>query len=397
RASLCPNVLTPETIPEFCIPPKLSSQLNKSVCYRSTPNISVSDHHIQQVGSAREILCREFAKMHVIQIDSVDDLPLDCGYNNEDNTNADPQSQAALSLPHLPKTQTSYGFCMLLESPHTRRKESLFHSDPTNLLSRPRSNTYSSVGSSPINICSSTRLSPRSRYPHKQGTLDSDSTSSTESSPFSSPRLIRSSPKCSLFKALSQERLFCRKLKAFKSSVVRQNSVSTDEGSSTDSSPYITRRTSECLTDFPVSGYSLAPPLIFPLDLMHYRDRLMKENAFPLGKGGILRLSAEYSHENMRLRVRLISIDRLYDKSVDSKSISCCVSLSLLPRKIQKQRSTIIRKSRNPIFNEDFFFDGISEEDLFNKSLRLKAVNKVSSMRRDCVLGECELCLSNIL
>lgn len=123
----------------------------------------------------------------------------------------------------------------------------------------------------------------------------------------------------------------------------------------------------------------------------------MKESLVAIGRDGTLRLSAEYCLENQRLRVRLISAEGLYSFSVDPKSINCSISLSLFPGKVQKQRSTVIRKSRNPIFNEDFFFDGISEEDVGQWSLRFKIVNKMSTMKRDYILGTCDLPLSSIV
>uniref|UniRef100_H3CSJ0 C2 calcium dependent domain containing 4A n=1 Tax=Tetraodon nigroviridis TaxID=99883 RepID=H3CSJ0_TETNG len=333
RLSLCPNVITPDNIPEFCIPPTIPS-------------------------------------LH--EVESVDESPCD-GCSDEETTNADPQSQAALSLPHLAKAQTCYGFCTLLESPHTRRKESLFHSDP---------------GSSPL-------LLPRAYTLSWHGPLDSDTTSSTESSPFSSPLLTRCPPKSSLFKALSHELLLSRN--ARKAMVSRNNSLSTDEGSSTDNSPNIMRRASEALVEGLPSSYRLAPPTIFPMDMTLHREKVLKERMVPIGKDGSLRLSAEYCSENQRLRVRLISVEGLYPHSVDPKVINCSVSLSLVPGKLQKQRSTVIRKSRNPIFNEDFFFDAVSEEDVGQRALRFKVVNKMSTLKRDYHLGECDLPLSSVV
>uniref|UniRef100_A0A8D0CHU1 C2 calcium dependent domain containing 4A n=1 Tax=Scleropages formosus TaxID=113540 RepID=A0A8D0CHU1_SCLFO len=304
-------------------------------------------------------------------------------HSDEESTNADPQSQAALSLPHLAKAQTSYGFCTLLESPHTRRKESLFHSDPSSCsiplaFPRSRSSSYPRVG--PFN---------------RLGKLGGDNTSSTDSSPFGSPLLQRSPPKSSLFKALSREKLFSRNVK--RTGLSRNNSLSTDEGSSTDNSPSVIRRSSDGSWELQSSNVGLAPPTIFPMELVIYRDRVVKESLIPLGTGGSLRLSAEYSPENHRLRLRLISADGLYALSVDPKTIGCSVTISLLPGKVQKQRSSIIRKSRNPIFNEDFFFDAISEGDLYHWSVRFKVVNKMPTMKRDYTLGDCDVPLASIL
>uniref|UniRef100_A0A1A8MWT5 C2 calcium-dependent domain containing 4A n=1 Tax=Nothobranchius pienaari TaxID=704102 RepID=A0A1A8MWT5_9TELE len=402
RISLCPNIITPDNIPEFCIPPTIlslqemkNSELKGAAC-------AVKMFPCERAKPETEVAFHEALNPHIIQVESVDESPYD-GCSDEETTNADPQSQAALSLPHLARAQTSYGFCTLLESPHTRRKESIFHSDPGSppvLLPRSRSSTCSKLtrptlsSSSPSSFSLNgltSRLSPRAH--NWQAPLDSDTTSSTESSPFSSPLLSRCPAKSSLFKALSHELLLSRNFR--KALASRNNSLSTDEGSSTDNSPNMMRRASEGIAEGLPSSCSLAPPNIFPMDLTLHRERAMKERMVPLGRDGSLRLSVEYCPDNQRLRVRLISAEGLYPLSVDPKIINCSISLSLVPGKVQKQRSTVIRKSRNPIFNEDFFFDGISEEDLSLRSLHFKVVNKMSSLKRDYLLGECDLPLSS--
>lgn len=407
RIFLCPNVITPDNIPEFCIPPTIPSlQEMKNLEHRRAicaPRVSQSE----RTSPETEVTPQEQRNPHIIQVESVDESPYD-GCSDEETTNADPQSQAALSLPHLAKAQTCYGFCTLLESPHTRRKESLFHADPGSsplLLPKSRSSVFSKVSpstspsSSPSSLGLNTitsRLSPRSYTMSWQTALDSDTTSSTESSPFSSPLLTRCPGKSSLFKALSHELLLSRNLR--KAMVSRNNSLSTDEGSSTDNSPNVMRRVSEGVIEGLPSTYTLAPPTIFPMDLtLHREQKVGKEKKVPIGKDGTLRLSAEYCADNQRLRVRLISTEGLYPLSVDPKIINCSVSLCLLPGKVQKQRSTVIRKSRNPIFNEDFFFDGVSEDKLGQQSLRLKVVNKMSTLKRDYLLGDCDLPLSSIV
>ncbi|XP_069079573.1 C2 calcium-dependent domain-containing protein 4C-like [Pleurodeles waltl] len=419
KGSDCPYVLTPDKIPEFCIPPKLAPHPRTSTAphHRSTPNLYVCSPSLRRStpnlraatleprgthgGPDLPRLSLPFTQQHIIQIESAEELPFDMSCSDDESTNADPQSQAALSLPHLPKTHTSYGFCTLLESPNTRRKESIFHNDPLGaygllgLLPRSRSNTFCKGDSLPSGVSAAARLSPH--YMHRQGAWDSDTTSSTESSPFSSPLLSRSPTKSnSLFKALSQDRLFS---KAFNHRFgrPRTTSSSTDEGSSTDTSPYTPRRVSNSVEDSTVSQRGSISRSKFSMDLGYSRERFVGENTAFLDRGGVLRLSAEYCPDNERLRIRLISAEGLYDSSTDPKLISCCISLCLLPGKAQKQKSTIIRKSRNPIFNEDFFFVGISERDLYTRSLKFKAVNKTSSLKRDNVLGETELVLLNIL
>ncbi|KAM9310911.1 C2 calcium-dependent domain-containing protein 4C-like [Gastrophryne carolinensis] len=363
----CPNIITPDRIPEFCIPPLHSRGARMRSLHRSVPDLSRASFGTLTT-----------PETHIIQVDSADE-PME-----DESTNADPQAQAALSLPHLPKTHTSYGFCTLLESPNTRRKESLFHDDPASLpilLHRARSNTtYCQRTSS----CSSfTTLKIRSLG--RSDTLDSETSSSTDSSPFSSPMLHRSRGRC-LLKALSHDILFSRALKRKeKSRLSRNNSLSADECSSTDSSPNIIRRISDGMMDS-----------IFPMDLCS-RGGFVTENTVLLGNGASLRISTEYCHEAQRLRVRLISVEGIYHPDTDPKTINCYVALSIIPGKQQKQRSTVIRRSRNPIFNEDFFFENLPETKLPSCCLKIKAINKSHGMKRDCMLGQSELPLLSIL
>ncbi|CAL8243629.1 unnamed protein product [Lota lota] len=407
KPTLCPNIITPSTIPKFCIPPKITPQQEPNKAPDWSKPFSVVKGTENGIMVENDAPAREVFKTHIIQVENVDELP--CGSNgafsDEESTNADPRSQAALSLPHLAKAQTCYGFCTLLESPHTRRKESLFHSNPMACglpLLSPRSRSTSSPKPP---LCASFSLNKlASRLPthkvmalHRQRTLDSDTTSSTESSPFNSPLLARSLPRSYLLKALGHERLVSRAVQ--KSLLSRNNSLSTDDGSSTDSSPNIVRRASDGLEEplAPANMFGLAPPPIYHTDGILCQERVMNENLVPVGREGNLRLSAEYCPQNQRFRVRLISAEGLYAISVDPKSINCSITVCLLPGKMQKQRSAVIKRSRNPIFNEDFFFDGICEEHVGNWFLRFKVVNKMSTMKRDYMLGDCEILLPSIL
>ncbi|XP_053320518.1 C2 calcium-dependent domain-containing protein 4C-like [Spea bombifrons] len=371
----CYNVLTPDRIPEFCIPPRHQAQ----------KDLRIRPHHISIPDLCRspfETRGTLHTQKHIIQVDSVEE-PLE-----EESTNADPQSQAALSLPHVSKAHTPYGFCTLLESPNTKRKESLFHSDPDTLsllLPRSRSNTITCRSSSSSNGFATLKLWPLRR----SGTLDSDTASSADSSPFGSPMLHRSLP-TSLLKSLNQDNMLSRALKAnCKISAVRNNSVSTDEDSSTDSSPCVTRRGSDEWTP-PSSTRSHIGVLLVP-------GQFSLDNTVTLDTGGILRLSTEYRPENLRLRIRLVSAEGLYKESIDPRNISCYISISLIPGKNQKQRSTLIRGSRNPIFNEDFYFEGMEPEDLLQKTLKIKAINKGTYVRRESVLGRCKLHLLSVI
>ncbi|NWX69264.1 C2C4C protein, partial [Alca torda] len=370
RGSRYSNVLTPDKIPDFFIPPKLSAAPTEAEGAEppAAPALGPSASEQDLAGRKPPRSPRPSSRprqraagRHIIQIESAEDWTAEEGFG----TNADPQAQTAMSLPYVPKAQTSYGFATLMESPHTRRKESLFHSE------------HSSLCPSPATSPSTQR---RAKVNGDGG--ESDTCSSAESSPFGSPLLSRS---VSLLKIFSQESQ--SKVIKLKHSVARNSSLSTDD-SSADTSPSAQRRSRSA----PAGGQP--PAALLPLDLPPGRDR---EHSLRLSRGGSLRLAAEYDPSNARLRVRLVSAEDLYDALVDLRSINCCVSLCLNPGKLQKQRSTIVKNSRNPVFNEDFFFDGLGPGHARKMSLKLKVVNKGSSLKRDTLLGEKELPLTTLL
>ena len=223
------NVLTPNRIPDFFIPPKImccpppeaAGPLTPELKRRSTLPCSASDQVIcsqsprgrgGRMPSSPQLLSRlagdtrsllRSANRHIIQIESADEPGGDepgvgvasaAAAAGDANTNADPQSQSAMSLPYVPKAQTSYGFSTLVESPHTRRKESLFHSDPGSPLTSPSAQRRQG----------GSHLSPANPNPYRyfSGGDTSDTCSSAESSPFTSPLLTRSA---SLIRSLTQE------------------------------------------------------------------------------------------------------------------------------------------------------------------------------------------------
>ncbi|KAI3375056.1 hypothetical protein L3Q82_021570 [Scortum barcoo] len=392
-----------DKIPDFFIPPKLiccppEESLPPEPQHCSTLRPSSSDHAIcsqsprarssknpcsprlfsRLGGDTRNL--QKSANRHIIQIESADEPG--AGFVDkvhvEVNTNADPQSQTAMSLPYVPKAQTSYGFSTLVESPHTRRKESLFHSDPNSPLTSPNSQRRSQGG---------TLLAPADPNPYRYFSGgESDTCSSAESSPFNSPLLSRSA---SLLRSITQETQ--AKVSRAKRSLARHSSLSTDDCSSADNSPNMQRRRMRCPPSPAFRGCKSSGLRGTASDL------LQREHTVNLHKGGTLKLSTHYDPEAARLRVRVLTAEALYDRQTDLKSINCCVALYLNPGKQQKQRSTIIKNSRNPVFNEDFFFDALTQAQVKSLAMKIKVVNKGTSLRRDVLLGEREVLLSELL
>ncbi|KAK2822261.1 hypothetical protein Q5P01_022326 [Channa striata] len=401
--SVYANVLTPEKIPDFFIPPKLiccppEESFSPEPQHCSSLRPSSSDHAIcsqsprarsskspcsprlfsRLGGDTRNL--QKSANRHIIQIESADEPGAGAvdRVSVEVNTNADPQSQTAMSLPYVPKAQTSYGFSTLMESPHTRRKESLFHSDPSSPLTSPNSQRRSQGGA---------LLAPADPNPYRYFSGgESDTCSSAESSPFNSPLLSRSA---SLIRSIAQETQ--AKVSRAKRSLARHSSLSTDECSSTDNSPNMQRRRMRCPPSPAFRGCKSSGLRSAASDV------LQREHTVNLHKGGTLRLSTHYDPEAARLRVRVLTAEALYDRQADLKNINCCVALYLNPGKQQKQRSTIIKNSRNPVFNEDFFFDALPRAQVKSLAMKIKVVNKGTSLKRDVLLGEREVLLSELL
>lgn len=381
------NVLTPDKIPDFFIPPKLVSNPPEpeipSVKPKEGLQASASEQTISSgrkisspkspslvakiAGDTKNLL--KAANRHIIQIESADDVVAG-------DTNADPQSQTAMSLPYVPKTHTPYGFATLKESPHTRRKESLFHCEHTSPITSP--NTQRKGRNEAGNHLNPADLNTSHMNPYRYFSGgESDTCSSAESSPFSSPLLSRSASLLKIFTHETQAKV----VKA-KRTFARHSSLSTDECSSAEPSPNVQRR----LHVPPYHGTGGAS------DQAHHR-----EHTINLHKGGSVRISANYDAGTSRLLIRVLVAESLYDKHFDIKSINCCVSVYLNPGKLQKQRSNIIKNSRNPVFNEDFFFDSISSVQAKNLSVKFKVVNKGTSLKRDTLLGEREVPLTKLL
>ncbi|XP_062408376.1 C2 calcium-dependent domain-containing protein 4C [Sardina pilchardus] len=395
------NVLTPDKIPDFFIPPKLvccppeaetpepqprnaglrpssSEQVISSKAPKGSPR---SPRLLNRLaGDTKNLL--KAANRHIIQVESADELA--STDNGDLTTNADPHSQTAMSLPYVPKAQTSYGFTTLMESPHTRRKESLFHSDPTSPLTSPNSQRRSAgQGATHLNPsdCGGPGGHGHNPYRYFSGG-ESDTCSSADSSPFNSPLLSRSA---SLLKMFTQDAT--AKVARAKRAVARHSSLSTDECSSVETSPNVPRRF-RCPPS-PAFGPRRAGG--------GGTSERLTQHTVNLHKGGTLRLCTDYDVETARLRVRLLAAEDLYQQHVDAKSINCCVTLYLHPGKLQKQRSTIIKNSRNPVFNEDFFFDALPVSQVKSLAIKMKVVNKGTSLKRDVLLGERTVPLRELL
>ncbi|XP_037691320.1 C2 calcium-dependent domain-containing protein 4A isoform X2 [Choloepus didactylus] len=348
----CANVLTPDSIPDFCIPPRLAP---------GPASATIRSSWVEEVradeGAAR--------------------------------TDWDPRSQAALSLPHLPRARTAYGFCALLESPHTRRKESLFLGNP-GAVAPLRPPAARPVPSLPTHTYSG---GSRERGVHcvPQGvsrTLGGafNATPVAPAGPRSPWDTLTSRPQSRRLLRAS-DRLLSRALRARRSrGSARARSVSSrdqDKERCACSGP-----------PTPPSSESPPPPVPVPRP-----ERLEAEGTVALGRaGGALRLAAEYCPGSGRLRIRLLCAEGLAWGAEGPRALGYRISFVLQScGKTRKQRSAVVQRSRNPEFDQDFCFDGVSEEEVRCMAVRVKAKHKGRGLERDRELGQGELLLGSLL
>lgn len=265
-------------------------------------------------------------------------------------TDWDPRSQAALSLPHLPRARTVYGFCALLESPHTRRKESLFLGHLGSPVRRPglrhRTHTYAS----PHRVSDAPRPAPG----------DPDAARVLTPTPAPSRRRLLHSP----------GRLLSRALR------VPRGRATARPGSRGDEH----ERAASC-----------APPAPTGPD----PERLQAEANVALGRGGCtLRLAAEYCPRSACLRLRLLRAEGPA-AVLEPRALGCRLSLVLRPS--GQQRASVVRRSRKAALDQDCCFDGLPEEQLRRLAVRIKAESKGRGLERRRPLGQGELLLGSLL
>ncbi|TSL97359.1 C2 calcium-dependent domain-containing protein 4C [Bagarius yarrelli] len=327
------NVLTPDKIPDFFLPPKLSKRslvAAESIISRclDTTGDNWSSRTSQPISETMSQMLKT---------------------DKNKGTGVATRRQIK-PIPFSVKNYESGYF----ESPNTRRKESLFHSALSSYTLERMSN----------------KLVPKlpSITLLKVDSLESDTSSSADSSPHNSPLPIRNK----------------HEIHSSKESLVKNDLL----GSKTTYNKI--KLVKDCCIAQTTSS-SLAPPLQFPLDMLHCQERLHSEHVLLLPRRGCIRLSASRADMNgdqSTVRIRVISVEDLRDPG-DPRPLHCGLTLSLSPGKLQRQHSAIIKNCRNPMFNEDFFFMEPEGENqvLRNFSIRVKVLEKNPGLGRIAVLG----------
>ncbi|XP_002718242.3 C2 calcium-dependent domain-containing protein 4B [Oryctolagus cuniculus] len=343
------NVLTPGRIPEFCIPPRLSVPSPPE----SPPSAAAVPRH-----------CAAEPDLWPCAADE-----------GVGRTDWDPRSQAALSLPHLPRARTAYGFCALLESPHIRRKESLFLGGHRAAARRPRAHTYGAGGGGVA--VSDFPIGPL-RSPRVAGAALA--TEPDDHRPPQKALAPRLRGRCLL---RAPDGLLSRALRV-------RGSPGLDRARSVSSGDEDEERGADPGAPAPASPSS--PPGPRP-------ERLEAEGTVTLGRAGCaLRLAAEYCPGSGRLRVRLLRAEGPAGGGPEPRAVCCRVSLVLqAPGSARKPRRAVLGRSRKGALDQDFCFDGLTEEQVRRLAVRVKAENKGRGLERGRRLGQGELPLGSLL
>ncbi|XP_029019993.1 C2 calcium-dependent domain-containing protein 4C [Betta splendens] len=343
------NVLTPDKIPEFCLPPRLRRRSPET----ASPNLP---GHDPMQGSAK---------------------PKEVGTKLED------ESVAAKS--HLPFSAEVYGLAGIYEGLNTRRKESLFHTGcPVYMFDR-------SISPAPSVQARETNMGKRtlsgflplflSKSLSETGKTESEAPSSRDSTPLSSPHTSTSSLCILSADGRLKGATSCPSLTDSRDDRKRSRSLGFSLTASSSN---------------PTSLGTGSPVRSFP------RERLQSERVLRLRGRGEVRLCAELTagpaHGLSTVRVRVVSAEGLQD-AAEQQSLSCAVSACLTPGKLQPQRSATARGRRCHAFNAEFCFTELSAGDLLRLQLRLKVVDKsaAGSLRRGKVIGKLVKPLSQLL
>ncbi|XP_014853751.1 PREDICTED: C2 calcium-dependent domain-containing protein 4C-like [Poecilia mexicana] len=357
------NIITPDNIPEFCLPPRL---------FKRQPMLETEMTRLQQDSHQQTRKSRPSFQAKMKDTKEKGEDPL--------------VPQKAPRKP-LPFSAECYGLAGIYESPNTRRKESLFHSKrPVYVFER----RVPATKPSQVKETGPLKKTFSGFFPLFASKSFSEAASVEAETP-SSAKSLRRVPSRS---------------RRLKETVSCPSLIDSMEKSKKPKKLGLSLPPSSCrqLTR-DKNPPTLSPPVLHPLDLLHCQERLQHEHTLPLQGPGRVRLSTEHTTSSngassifFTVRVRVVSVEGLLDGS-QRQTLNCAVSLCLMPGKLQHQESATVKNCRRPLFNEDFYFTELSHKDLTKLQLQLKVVDKTAAgaLRRGTVIGMICKPLSNLL
>lgn len=109
----------------------------------------------------------------------------------------------------------------------------------------------------------------------------------------------------------------------------------------------------------------------------------------------MIHLVYRYKHDKTALIVSVVRCRDLPAKDPNLGSSDPYVKLQLLPDKQHKVKTRVLRKTRNPVYDEDFTFYGISFNQLPNITLHF-VILSFDRYSRDDIIGEVFCALNTV-
>ena len=343
-------------------------------------------------------------------------------------TNVDPLSMSAMGLSHF-RAQTSYGFSTLSEMPHTRRKESLFHVGNESLLQTKKHLRISRDNSlskscelarveKPVSLLNgNVRNQPSISMPSVVVTaVASSRQSSPEETPSCSMSRRRLSPTYQAFNSVNRSLMPTRhnplynrrrsSLPGLENDDANESTQESPKEQSKEDATGNSRRSLDDLTVPQIPSPSVkrhsAPSIPSDKENMSIEEcnkpRSRSFQTFSKHQGsnnnqifapfGELKFSFQYLAASQQLKVTLIKAENLGGQSRDTLTVNSYVKVYLMPGKVQKQTSHVIKRTKFPLYNQDLYFHSMCLVDLHNMALRLKIFSKGCNLKMTEFIGE---------
>ncbi|KAH3837253.1 hypothetical protein DPMN_110634 [Dreissena polymorpha] len=455
------NALTPRTIPEFVIPgsgnssrrtssecfgdmtldferkrnsyggrqssPPLSPRLSPSEsmpCFHNAGRLSCSSAPVTPKHEVRNsIACKRGSSS----------TP---GLNRmaHEDTNYDPLSIAAMSLPHF-RGQTSFGFSTLTENPHTRRKESLFHAGSESLLTkRTNGKTIRQIKQfSKENISQDahrlmayhTKTNTQSPSVSMPSVIVTAAKQSTQTSPtdinmFPSQSSRRLSPTYHIYSndglsIANFNRFYNRRRSSLQ--IMTENEQEEFAHASEASTPSNDQQQRHSLGELHAQIVKASLKRHSAPNIPSEQKGRMEEIPKPRSSSchvirndsysqitqsthlfaphGELKFSFQYLPASKQLKVTIIKAENLGGQLKQDRQFNCFAKTYLMPGKLQKQISTIIKRTRDPMFDQEFYFQNITTEELHGMSLVIKLFSKATNFKPNEFIGKVSIPLDN--
>jgi hypothetical protein len=103
---------------------------------------------------------------------------------------------------------------------------------------------------------------------------------------------------------------------------------------------------------------------------------------------GLIYCTLQHFPVRKRLRVSVLKIEGLAGELKPELEIQPFCKVNILPGTKQKQLS-VVKRGRDAVFNQEFFFDGIATEDLESKMLSIEVFHQsATKLQKDSEIGE---------